>query len=78
MLAGKVKRGLTKEQVILSCGTPATCRTPSTLNSTWIYWIAEDSVYRVVFRRNKVNVLIDINDELEEPKRSKKTKKSKK
>ncbi len=72
ILAGKVKRGLTKAQVILGCGTPAACRTPSTLNSTWIYWLNEDSVYRVVFRRGKVNVLIDINDDPEKTKRTKK------
>jgi len=75
LLAGKVKRGLTKEQVILGCGTPAACRTPSTLNSTWVYWITEDSVYRVVFRKDKVNVLVDINDELKKNKRSRRTKK---
>ncbi len=75
ILAGKVKRGLTKAQVILACGTPAACRTPSTLNSTWIYWLAEDSVYRIVFRRGKVNVFIDINDD---PKKTRKTKKTKK
>jgi len=78
IMAGKVKRGLTKEQVILGCGTPPACRTPSTLNSTWIYWLSEYSVYRVVFRREKVNVLIDINDEPKKTRISKKTKKTKK
>lgn len=78
IMAGKVKRGLTKEQVILGCGTPPACRTPSTLNSTWIYWLSEYSVYRVVFRSGKVNVLIDINDEPKKTRISKKTKKTKK
>ncbi len=69
LLRGKVKRGMTKNQVILACGIPPACRTPSTLNSTWIYWLDNDTVYRVVFRRDKVNALIDIN---EKPAKSKK------
>ena len=78
MLAGKVKRGMTKRQVLLTCGTPAPCRTPTTLGSTWIYWLTEDSVYRVVFRREKVNVLVNIDDKPRSYKRKKKTKKTKK
>ena len=75
MLKGKVKRGMTKKQVLLTFGKPAACRTPSTLNSTWIYWLSEDSVYRIVFRRGKINVFINIDDK---PKRYRKKKKSKK
>ena len=74
MLAGKVKRGMTKRQVLLTCGTPAPCRTPTTLGSTWIYWLTEDSVYRVVFRREKVNVLVNIDEKPRTYKRKKKTK----
>ena len=78
MLVGKVKRGMTKKQVLLACGTPPACRTPSTINSTWIYWFGEDSVYRVVFRgNNKVNAIINIdtNPRKYKKKKKKKTKK---
>ncbi len=78
MLAGKVKRGMTKEQVLITYGTPAACRTPSTLNSTWIYWLTKDSVYRVVFRSDKVNLFVNIEDTPERQKKKKKSKKSKK
>ena len=72
LMAGKVERGSTKAQVLLGCGTPAACRTPSTLNSTWIYWLNKDSVYRVVFRREKVNAFIDINNKLKATKKTRK------
>ena len=62
MLEGKVKRGMTKKQVLLTFGKPAACRTPSTLNNTWIYWLSEDSVYRIIFRRGKINVFVNIDD----------------
>lgn len=78
MLAGKVKRGMTKKQVLLACGIPAPCRTPTTLGSTWIYWLTEDSVFRVVFRREKVNILVNIDEKPRSYKRKKKTKKTKK
>ena len=62
LLKGKIKRGMTKEQVILAYGPPPACRTPSRVNSTWIYWLNWESVYRVIFRRDKVNVIINIDD----------------
>lgn len=84
LLAGRVKRGMTKKQVLLACGKPAACRTPSTVNSTWIYWLNEDSVYRIVFRKDKVNLFVTIdktskkqmrNSKSKKPKKTKKTKK---
>ena len=62
LLLGKVERGMTKDQVILACGVPPTCRTPSTVNSTWIYWLTSDSVFRVIFRDDKVKTTINIDD----------------
>jgi hypothetical protein len=62
LLAGKIKQGMTKEQVILACGNPPACRTPSQVNSTWIYWLNLESVYRVIFRQDKVNVIVNIDD----------------
>lgn len=84
LLAGKIKRGMTKKQVLLACGKPAACRTPSTTNSSWIYWLTEDSVYRVIFRQNKINLFVSIDKTSknqmrnENPAKSKKPKKSKK
>ena len=62
LMQGKIRRGMTKSQILLGFGTPAACRTPSTLNSTWVYWLSKDTVYRIVFRRDKVNTIVDIND----------------
>ena len=62
MLEGKIKRGMTKDQVALTMGLPPACRTPSRLNNTWLYWLDKESVYRVVFRRGKVNTIVNIND----------------
>lgn len=64
LLLGKVQRGMTKDQVILACGVPPACRTPSVQNSTWIYWQTSDTVYRVIFREDKVNTIINIDDKL--------------
>jgi len=75
MLAGKVKRGMTKKQVRITYGKPAVCRTPSTLNSTWVYWLTNDSVYRVVFRSGKVNLFVSIDKTSQKTMRNKKSKK---
>ncbi|MCP3965862.1 MAG: hypothetical protein GY750_01640 [Lentisphaerae bacterium] len=63
MLDGMLKRGMTKNQVILTCGLPAACRTPSLTNSTWIYYIDKNRTFRVVFRGQKVKAIVNINDE---------------
>ncbi|QSH41476.1 hypothetical protein P0136_07845 [Lentisphaerota bacterium ZTH] len=63
MLKGLIKRGMTKKQVIMTCGLPPACRTPSTMNSTWIYYLDKNRTFRVVFRGQKVKAIININDE---------------
>ncbi|MBX3025146.1 hypothetical protein KF840_09570 [bacterium] len=35
---GRVERGMTREQVLMSLGYPPTHRTPSTSADTWVYW----------------------------------------
>lgn len=45
----RVERGLTREQVILSLGYPATHRTPSTNATEWTYWYNRWVTYKVVF-----------------------------
>ncbi len=60
---GDVVPGMSKNEVLLTYGTPAAFRTPSRQNSTWVYWIAEDKTIRVVFRGDRVRSIININTE---------------
>ena len=54
ILDGKVKKGMTRREVILTCGPPSPHRTPSQTNTTWIYWKSRWSTFRVIFRKDKV------------------------
>ena len=51
---GIVAKGMNRKEVLLTCGTPAACRTPSLENDTWIYWTDRFSTIRVVFKDGKV------------------------
>jgi hypothetical protein len=46
---GRVERGMTKEQVIMSLGYPPTHRTASTNLNTWTYWYNRWVTYNVSF-----------------------------
>lgn len=46
---GRVERGMTREQVILSLGYPPTHRTPSTDAKEWTYWYNRWVTYKVRF-----------------------------
>ncbi len=46
---GRVEKGMTREQVILSLGYPATHRTPSTAAPEWTYWYNRWVTYKVAF-----------------------------
>ncbi len=46
---GRVERGMTREQVILSLGYPPTHRTASTDATTWVYWYNRWVTYNVQF-----------------------------
>jgi SmpA/OmlA family protein len=46
---GRVERGMTREQVILSLGYPPTHRTPSTTANEWTYWYNRWVTYKVQF-----------------------------
>jgi hypothetical protein len=59
---GIVTPGMSRREVLLAYGKPPTFRTPTLDNSTWVYWIDEDSTIRVVFRADKVKVILNIND----------------
>jgi hypothetical protein len=45
----RVERGMTRDQVILALGYPATHKTPSTEASEWVYWYNRWVTYRVEF-----------------------------
>lgn len=49
IVAGKVCKGMTREQVIISLGYPRTDVTPSLLNSEWKYWTADWEEYLVIW-----------------------------
>jgi hypothetical protein len=46
---GRVERGMTREQVIMSLGYPPTHRTASTDLNTWTYWYNRWATYTVQF-----------------------------
>jgi hypothetical protein len=46
---GRVERGMTREQVILSLGYPPSHRTPSLSASEWTYWHNRWLTYKVAF-----------------------------
>ncbi len=45
----RVEQGMTREEVIMSIGYPATHRTPSTSSNEWTYWYNRFVTYKVVF-----------------------------
>lgn len=47
--AGKVRPGMTKEQVIISLGYPRTDTTRSTERSEWTYWTIDEQDYVVIW-----------------------------
>jgi hypothetical protein len=56
---GRVERGMTKEQVLMSLGYPPTHRTASTDLNTWTYWYNRWVTYQVQFGADgKVAMLI--------------------
>lgn len=61
VLRGEVVPGMNQAQVLLAYGPPPAVRTPDLRNESWIYWIGRDKTIRVVFRGDKVNNIININ-----------------
>jgi hypothetical protein len=51
---GEVTEGMTRKEVTLAYGPPSPHRTPSPDNDTWIYWTAEAESKRIVFQKDKV------------------------
>ncbi|MDD3117928.1 MAG: hypothetical protein PHQ27_01995 [Victivallales bacterium] len=57
---GIVSKGMTRRDVLLTCGNPAACRTPSLENDTWIYWTGRFSTIRVVYKDGKVMEILSL------------------
>ena len=57
ILLGKVKKGMTRKEVIMAYGHPSPHRTPLPEVSTWIYWDNRYKTKRIIF---KVDKIIDI------------------
>ncbi len=65
ILEGKAYIGMTKNGVKAALGYPATHRTPSLENQTWIYWTNRFQNYYVRFDKNgKVKISGDIEKRL--------------
>ena len=47
--AGRVGRGMTREQVLMSVGYPISSETPRLEATTWRYWVSSFSEFQVVF-----------------------------
>lgn len=46
---GKIKVGMTREQVIMSIGYPMTSENPSLDSDLWRYWVSSFGPYQVIF-----------------------------
>ncbi len=56
---GVVVKGMTKKEVIMTMGWPASHRTPSIEEVTWIYFLDKWKNLRVIFREGKVSNLLE-------------------
>ena len=56
---GMIVKGMTKEQVIIALGYPATHRTQSLDNSTWMYWKDPDVCFRAIFKNGKISDILE-------------------
>lgn len=57
---GIVIKGMTRKEVLLTCGTPCAARTPSLENDTWVFWTDRFSTIRVVFKEGKVAEILSL------------------
>jgi hypothetical protein len=47
--AGRINRGMTRDQVLMSVGYPISSETPRLDATTWRYWVSSFSEFQVVF-----------------------------
>ena len=47
--AGRINRGMTRDQVLMSIGYPISSETPRLDATTWRYWVSSFSEFQVVF-----------------------------
>jgi len=56
---GLIEKGFTRKEVELAFGPPSPHRTPLKEGNTWIYWKSRFNTMRVIFKKNKVEDIID-------------------
>ena len=54
ILQGKVEKGMTRKEVIMSYGPPSPHRTPLQATTTWVYWEGQFKTKRIIFKNDKV------------------------
>ena len=59
---GKIKKGMTKKDVLVAYGYPPRNRTSDISDDTWIYWNDKNNSVRIVFRNGKVAEVIDLRN----------------
>ena len=52
--AGKLVKNMHRESVLVLLGPPAKSRTSKLTNQSWLYWKNQDTVFRLIFRGNKI------------------------
>lgn len=52
--AGKLKKNMHLNSVLVLLGPPAKSRTSKLTNQSWLYWKNQDTVFRLIFRGNKI------------------------
>ncbi len=52
--AGKLEKNMHLNSVLVLLGPPAQSRTSKLTNQSWLYWKNKDTVFRLIFRGNKI------------------------
>jgi outer membrane protein assembly factor BamE (lipoprotein component of BamABCDE complex) len=55
---GKIRKGMTREQVIMSLGHPVTSETPDAKSNLYRYWLSSFEEYQVSFDGDRVKEII--------------------
>ncbi len=56
---GEITPGMDVNAVMMAYGPPPKCRTSDFKNASWIYWRSPTETFRVVFRNDKVNLILN-------------------
>ena len=56
---GEITPGMDVNAVTMAYGPPPKCRTSNFKNGSWIYWRSPTETFRVLFRNDKVNLIMN-------------------